>query len=240
MIPTVPWQERLWIRYLYVYLGIQLHVQKTWLVFCVRASLYVSFVLWCKKLFASPRYTCLEPWLFCCITGCEEFLKQQQKEVEVLMENPIRPLIQYGGFVSLERRSSFCHLQKRLRYGSTRARRGCDTCLQKCLKWKGFKIHSYQLLLENVFCKCLVNVIRLGHEPQSFWMIGERQIATSPAVEWNELFPSFWVSQDECKNWIKPHCSVVYFENGKGIVSGRVWGLEIHEIHDVVSWQRCI
>lgn len=30
----------------------------------------------------------------------------------------------------------------------------------------------------------------LGHEPQSFWMIGERQIATSPAVEWNELFPS--------------------------------------------------
>ena len=66
-------------------------------------------------------------------------------------------------------------------------------------------------------------------------MIGERQIATSPAVEWNELFPSFWVSQDECKNRIKPHCSVVYFENGKGIVSGRVWGLEIHEIHDVVS-----
>lgn len=30
----------------------------------------------------------------------------------------------------------------------------------------------------------------LGHEPQTFWMIGERQIATSPAVEWNELFPS--------------------------------------------------
>ena len=35
MIPTVPWQERLWIRHFYVYLGIQLHVQKTWLVFCV-------------------------------------------------------------------------------------------------------------------------------------------------------------------------------------------------------------
>lgn len=70
-----------------------------WCFVCVCASLYVSFVLWCKKLFASPRYTCLEPWLFCCITGCEEFLKQQQKEVEVFMENPIRPLIQYGGLL---------------------------------------------------------------------------------------------------------------------------------------------
>ena len=31
---------------------------------------------------------------------------------------------------------------------------------------------------------------RLGHEAESYWYIGERQIAVSPALEWNELYPS--------------------------------------------------
>ena len=48
-----------------------------------------------KKLFASPRYTCLKPSLFCCIMGCGTISEKQQKQV--FMDNPIRrPLIQYG------------------------------------------------------------------------------------------------------------------------------------------------
>lgn len=122
--------------------------------------------------------------------------EKQQKEV--FMENPIRLLIQYGDLLVWNGDHSFAIWSKK-DWGMVQLELEEDVTLACiCLKWKGFRI-QLPLPARTRHCKCLVNVIRLGHEPQTFWMIGERQIATSPAVEWNELFPSFWVLQDECK-----------------------------------------